>query len=85
MVTIMFPGVAARFLADARWHEERYGIKPLFGLFWNMCINAWFPGQKGIHCDPHADKKNQIGVCVLFIYVLKTGCTWLSYPSIVLI
>ncbi|KAJ7020949.1 hypothetical protein C8F04DRAFT_1274271 [Mycena alexandri] len=68
-----FPGVAARFLADARWHEERYGIKPLFGLFWNMCINAWFPGQKGIHCDPHADKKNQIGVCVLFIYVLKTG------------
>ncbi|KAJ7259112.1 hypothetical protein B0H12DRAFT_1232098 [Mycena haematopus] len=72
IVTLVFPGVAARFLSDADWHEKRYGIKPMFGLFWNLCLNAWFPGQRRIHCRPHADKKNQIGVCVLLIYVLKT-------------
>ncbi|KAK7054082.1 hypothetical protein R3P38DRAFT_2499959 [Favolaschia claudopus] len=70
VVQIVFPGVAARFHADAKWHEQKYGIKPAFGLFWNFCHNAWFPGQKRIHCDPHADMKNQIGVCVLVIYVL---------------
>ncbi|KAJ7705905.1 hypothetical protein B0H16DRAFT_1266654, partial [Mycena metata] len=73
LATIMFPGVAARFLEDAKWHEARYGIKPLFGLFWNLCINAWFEGQNRIDCGPHADKENQIGICVLFIYILRTG------------
>ncbi|KAJ7359399.1 hypothetical protein DFH08DRAFT_647599, partial [Mycena albidolilacea] len=73
LVTDIFPGVAARFLADAKWHKKRYGIEPMFGLFWNLCLNAWFPGQGRIHCDPHADKKNQIGVCVLLIYVLRCG------------
>ncbi|KAJ7220740.1 hypothetical protein GGX14DRAFT_431909 [Mycena pura] len=73
IVTTVFPGVATRFLADAEWHWRRYGIKPMFGLFWNLCLNAWFPGQRRIHCRPHADKKNQIGVCVLLIYVLKTA------------
>ncbi|KAJ7168602.1 hypothetical protein C8R46DRAFT_860102, partial [Mycena filopes] len=73
IVTIMFPGVAARFLADAEWHEKRYGIKPMFGLFWNLCLNAWFYNQRRVQCGPHADKKNQIGVCVLLIYVLKKG------------
>ncbi|KAJ7186931.1 hypothetical protein C8R46DRAFT_1206918 [Mycena filopes] len=83
VVTTMFPGVAKRFLEDAKWHEERYGIKPMFGLFWNFCLNAWFEKQKRIHCDPHADMKNQIGVCVLLIYVLRganfnhTQRTWL--------
>ncbi|KAF8177529.1 hypothetical protein K438DRAFT_1769986 [Mycena galopus ATCC 62051] len=72
VVTNVFPGVAERFLKDAAWHKERYGIEPLFGLFWNFCINAWFVngGQKRIHCYPHADRKNQIGVCVLVIYLL---------------
>ncbi|KAK6977887.1 hypothetical protein R3P38DRAFT_3334620 [Favolaschia claudopus] len=70
VVEIVFPGVAARFRADAAWHYRRYGIKPLFGLFWNFCLNAWFRGQRRIHCNPHTDKKNQIGVCVLVIYVL---------------
>ncbi|KAJ7858836.1 hypothetical protein B0H14DRAFT_3864268 [Mycena olivaceomarginata] len=73
LVTDIFPGVAARFLADAKWHKKRYRIEPMFGLFWNLCLNAWFPGQGRIHCDPHADKKNQIGVCVLLIYVLRCG------------
>ncbi|KAJ7165230.1 hypothetical protein C8R46DRAFT_1035834 [Mycena filopes] len=75
-VTRMFPGVARRFLADAQWHEDRYGIKPLCGLFWNLCLNAWFEEQERIHCDPHADLKNQIGVCVLLIYVLKCGANF---------
>ncbi|KAJ7867455.1 hypothetical protein B0H13DRAFT_2281206 [Mycena leptocephala] len=73
IVRTIFPGVAARFTADAEWHRERYGIEPLFGLFWNLCLNAWFRGQKRIHCKPHADMKNQIGVCVLLIYILKCG------------
>ncbi|KAJ7249159.1 hypothetical protein B0H12DRAFT_1234820 [Mycena haematopus] len=73
LVTTVFPGVAARFNADAKWHFERYGICPLFGLFWNLCLNAWFPGQRRIQCAPHADFKNQIGVCVLLIYVLECG------------
>ncbi|KAK7038350.1 hypothetical protein R3P38DRAFT_2516062, partial [Favolaschia claudopus] len=71
VVTLLFPAVAARFKADAKWHAERYGIKPLFGLFWNYCLNTWFEGQRRIHCKPHADSKNQIGVCVLLIYVLQ--------------
>ncbi|KAJ7844342.1 hypothetical protein B0H13DRAFT_2676202 [Mycena leptocephala] len=73
IVRTIFPGVAARFTADAEWHRERYGIEPLFGLFWNLCLNAWFRGQKRIHCKPHADMKNQLGVCVLLIYILKCG------------
>ncbi|KAF8164561.1 hypothetical protein K438DRAFT_1984496 [Mycena galopus ATCC 62051] len=86
VVTDVFPGVAERFLKDAAWHKERYGIEPLFGLFWNFCVNAWFVngGQKRIHCYPHADRKNQIGVCVLVIYLLPgfanfnhTQRTWL--------
>ncbi|KAF7339086.1 hypothetical protein MVEN_01985000 [Mycena venus] len=71
IVTILFPGIAARFLADAQWHKGRYGIAPMFGLFWNLCLNACFRGRRRIHCGPHADRKNQIGVCVLLIYVLK--------------
>ncbi|KAF8144017.1 hypothetical protein K438DRAFT_1993263 [Mycena galopus ATCC 62051] len=64
VVTDVFPGVAERFLKDAAWHKERYGIEPLFGLFWNFCVNAWFVngGQKRIHCHPHADRKNQIDI-----------------------
>lgn len=87
LVTDIFPGVAARFLADAKWHKKRYGIEPMFGLFWNLCLNAWFPGQGRIHCDPHADKKNQIGVCVLLIYVLRCGsrCPLLEFYFFVVV
>ncbi|KAJ7876725.1 hypothetical protein B0H14DRAFT_3436473 [Mycena olivaceomarginata] len=73
IVTTIFPRMATHFLADVEWHRKRYGIKPMFGLFWNLCLNAWFPGQHRIHCRPHADKANQIGVCVLLIYMLKTA------------
>ncbi|KAJ7819234.1 hypothetical protein B0H13DRAFT_1738745 [Mycena leptocephala] len=73
VVETVFPGVAARFKSDAKFHKERYNIEPRFGLFWNLCLNAWFRGQRRIHCGPHADRKNQIGVCLLLIYVLKCG------------
>ncbi|KAJ7068231.1 hypothetical protein C8F01DRAFT_599144 [Mycena amicta] len=73
LVERAFPGVAARFRSEAKWHKDHYNIEPMFGLFWCFCLNAWFRsrGQRGIACDPHADSKNQIGVCVLLIYVLK--------------
>ncbi|KAJ7872179.1 hypothetical protein B0H14DRAFT_3131662 [Mycena olivaceomarginata] len=60
IVATVFPGVAARFLADADWHWRRHqtDVRPLL---------------RRIHCRPHADKKNQIGVCVLLIYALKTA------------
>ncbi|KAF8193075.1 hypothetical protein K438DRAFT_1969559 [Mycena galopus ATCC 62051] len=86
VVTDAFPGVAARFKADAEWHERQYGIRPLFGLFWNFCLNAYIPagGQLRSHSYPHGDTKNQIGVCALLVHVLKgfenfnhTKRTWL--------
>ncbi len=64
----MFPGVAERVKASAAWHEINHGIKPLFGVFWNLCINALFPGQSRVHCLPHTDFKNIVGVCLLAIY-----------------
>jgi hypothetical protein len=70
VVRLMFPGVAERFLKSAEWHKEKHGIEPLFGLFWNFRINGLFPGQKRVHCLPHADAKNIVGVCVLVVYQL---------------
>ncbi|KAJ7615170.1 hypothetical protein B0H17DRAFT_1152902 [Mycena rosella] len=46
VVEIVFPGIAHQFKQDAKWHEECYGINPLFGLFWNLCFNAWFHNQR---------------------------------------
>ncbi|KAJ7688131.1 hypothetical protein B0H17DRAFT_1135786 [Mycena rosella] len=63
VVEIVFPGIAHQFKQDAKWHEEHYGIKPMFGLFWNLCLNAWLKDQKSIHCGPHADKKISLEVC----------------------
>ncbi|KAF8173480.1 hypothetical protein BJ912DRAFT_931921 [Pholiota molesta] len=68
IVKLVFPGVAERFNKSAQWHQEVYGITPIFGLFWNLCINGLFPNQERIHCLPHADSKNIVGVCVLVIY-----------------
>ncbi|KAJ7144662.1 hypothetical protein C8R44DRAFT_760252 [Mycena epipterygia] len=73
LVELVFPGVAARFKADAAWHKAKYDIEPLFGLFWNFCLNARFRGQRRIHCKPHADARNVIGICALLIYVLSDG------------
>jgi hypothetical protein len=70
----MFPGIAKRFDASVRWHSRHNpGVEPLFGVFWNLCINAWFPGGRRIHTTPHSDSKNPVAVCVLLVYVLP-GC-----------
>jgi hypothetical protein len=63
----IFPGVVERFQKSAEWHKE-HGAQPLFGAFWNLCINARFPGQKRIHCLPHADRKNIVGICALLVF-----------------
>lgn len=70
-VKLFFPGVADRFKRCVDWHQQKYpDIQPLFGCFWNLCINGMFLGQHRIHCGPHADVKNIVGVCLLMVYVL---------------
>jgi hypothetical protein len=69
-VRLIFPGVARRFFECAEWHQEKYGFTPIFGLFFCLCINATFPGQKRVHCHPHADSKNVVGVCASLIYCI---------------
>ncbi|KAJ7601733.1 hypothetical protein DFH06DRAFT_1352148 [Mycena polygramma] len=73
VVKLVFPGVAASFEKEAAIILEMYGIAPQFGLFWNFCLNAALEGQDRIHCDPHADKLNRIGICALLIHILKGG------------
>ncbi|KAI0060521.1 hypothetical protein BV25DRAFT_1839581 [Artomyces pyxidatus] len=73
VVEVMFPGVAKRFRECAAWHKEENGIEPLFGLFWNLCINGLFPGQGRIHTLPHADSKNPISVCAVMVYTLPNS------------
>ncbi|KAJ7712471.1 hypothetical protein B0H14DRAFT_3637846, partial [Mycena olivaceomarginata] len=69
IMLLFFPGLCARMEEEARLH----GIQPLFGYFWNLCVNACFEGQRAIMTDPHADSKNQIGVCLMLIYTLKSA------------
>jgi len=73
IVTSVFPGVKKRFEKSARWHRERHGITPEWGLFWNVCINSAFdlPGASPlVHTGPHADEKNAVAICLLLIYVM---------------
>jgi hypothetical protein len=53
-------------------HQEQ-GIVLLFGVYWNLCINAAFSGQLNIHCTPHIDRKNIVGICTLLVYELPGG------------
>ena len=75
---LAFPGIAERFRCCASWHKERHGIEPMFGLFWNFCLNGIFIDQKRVHCKPHADSKNPIGVCALMTYI-TWGCVYFCY------
>ncbi|PPQ98313.1 hypothetical protein CVT26_013513, partial [Gymnopilus dilepis] len=70
LVVTIFPGVALRAVKSAVWHEARNGIKPLFGLYWNFCINGMFHGQKRIFTSPHADAKNIVGICAVVVYAI---------------
>lgn len=67
-VEIIFPGVAERMRASAKWQYGRWRIRPMFGLFYNLCVNGIFPHQSRIHCEPHLDFKNVVGVCALLVY-----------------
>jgi len=80
VLQLAFPGVACLVLKSLKWHFQNYGIKPLFGLFWNMCINSAFEGQRRVHCKPHCDSKNIVGVCALLVYVLPG---WLRFWTVV--
>ena len=68
VVELMSHGVALRFKKCADWQQKTYGFGPLLGLFFNLCINACFSGQIRVHCAPHADSKNIVGVYVMVIY-----------------
>jgi hypothetical protein len=68
LVPTFFPGIARRFQECVDWHDQRYRMQPLFGLYWCLCINTAFPGQMRIHCKPHVDSKNIVGVCTLVVY-----------------
>lgn len=66
-----FPGIARRYARCCEYMEAEYKITPLYGLFWNFCLN-WNDEKddlKMVNCSPHVDSKNlAIGVCAIFIY-----------------
>ncbi|KAF9026369.1 hypothetical protein BDZ89DRAFT_1134796 [Hymenopellis radicata] len=65
----LFPVIAARYLACAEYMRTNHKIEPMFGLFWNWCLNAPLAGTQRVFCDPHVDFKNlALGVCIVFVY-----------------
>ncbi|KIY61492.1 hypothetical protein CYLTODRAFT_427517, partial [Cylindrobasidium torrendii FP15055 ss-10] len=67
-------------LADRMW--EKYRIRPMYGLYWNFCLN-WGRGSRFVKCLPHVDAMNiAIGLCTIYIYgVFKSNelcwlCIW---------
>ncbi|KAF9037309.1 hypothetical protein BDZ89DRAFT_1220755 [Hymenopellis radicata] len=65
---VHFPGIKARYEQMANYMALVYGISPLYGLFWNFCLNHG-GHRRLVDCRPHVDKANiAIGVCVIFIY-----------------
>ncbi|KAJ6609360.1 hypothetical protein B0H10DRAFT_2225997 [Mycena sp. CBHHK59/15] len=70
VMRLIFPGITRQMDEDAKWHK----IKPPFAdYFWNLCLNAMFEGQRSVSTGPHADAKNQVLVCLMLVYVLKSG------------
>ncbi|OSD06260.1 hypothetical protein PYCCODRAFT_1422577 [Trametes coccinea BRFM310] len=60
-----FPAVAKRFQQCA----QTLKIQPLYGLFFNYCLNFPRPGVPRVHCRPHVDSKNiALGVCLIYIH-----------------
>ena len=73
LVRMWFPGVAERLEEVAQVWKQTRGLEPMFGLFWNFCINGIYPDMQRVHCAPHADRQNFLGVCVIQVYCLP-GC-----------
>ncbi|KAJ6618466.1 hypothetical protein B0H10DRAFT_1947491 [Mycena sp. CBHHK59/15] len=67
VMRLIFPGITQQMDSDSQWH----GLKPPFA--WNICLNALFEGQRSVLTPPHADSKNQVLVCLMLVYVLKSG------------
>ncbi|PBK98511.1 hypothetical protein ARMGADRAFT_1026501 [Armillaria gallica] len=53
-----FPGIGERFLRCIAYMMDVYEITPLFGLYWNFCLNFWRENIPRVFCDPHVDKNN---------------------------
>ncbi|PIL27790.1 hypothetical protein GSI_10943 [Ganoderma sinense ZZ0214-1] len=56
---------------------DRAVATPLFGLWYNYCINAARPhaGIEGVSCQPHTDAQNlAIMMCALFVYGKFSFC-----------
>jgi hypothetical protein len=71
---VHFPGILARFIRCREVMKARYGIEPMYGLFWQICIN-WGGEREIVDCSPHVDAKNlAIGVCVIFVYGVYMLC-----------
>ena len=85
-----FPQLAARFDNVSKINEETYGIKPLFGYWYNLCVNAprfsWHNEKGGdtqdVICAPHIDAENwAVYLCCIFIYSLE-GIFQLSVSAV---
>lgn len=65
-----FPEIVARYKECHRIIGDTYGIWPMYGLFYNFCLNGARPGKVNrVYCEPHVDWKNiAIGVCLIFVY-----------------
>ncbi|KAK0188514.1 hypothetical protein F5146DRAFT_1140036 [Armillaria mellea] len=64
-----FPSVGDRVQQCASYMDQVYGITPLFGLFWNFCLNMWWAGIPHVFCDPHIDKNNlACAICAIFVF-----------------
>ncbi|KAJ3925918.1 MAG: hypothetical protein NXY57DRAFT_1043707, partial [Lentinula lateritia] len=64
-----FPAIAKRYQDSINLMKEEYGIKAMFGLFFNFCLNAPREGARRVFCKPHVDWKNvAFGVCMIYVY-----------------
>ncbi|TFK67546.1 hypothetical protein BDN72DRAFT_842893 [Pluteus cervinus] len=71
LMKVAFPWVLKRYQDNIKWHKEHHGIQPLFPPFWNYCFNALYVGQDRVHCLPHSDSKNIVGICAVMVYELE--------------
>lgn len=65
-----FPEIVARYKQCHKAIESQHGVAPMYGLFYNFCLNGAWPGKTDrVYCEPHVDWKNiAIGVCLIFVY-----------------
>ena len=70
--------------ARVRMCAEKLGITPLFGNFFNFCVNAprYDKGIRRVNCFPHVDWKNlAIFVCIVFVYGMLPNFSWELHGS----